>query len=97
MKGFILANVTIEHNPSEARLAELGVSKWPTWSKEVSVFPFEFNSRETAYILEGECTLTPTDGSAPINFTVGDLLVFPEGLEVTWEVKKALKKHYKHG
>jgi uncharacterized cupin superfamily protein len=96
-KGFILANVTIEHNPSEARLAELGVSSWPTWSKEVSVFPFEFNARETAYILEGECTLTPTDGSTPINFTVGDLLVFPEGLEVTWKVKKALKKHYKHG
>jgi uncharacterized protein len=97
LKGFILANVSIEHNPSEARLSELGVSKWPTWSKEVSVFPFEFNARETAYILEGECVLTPDDGSAPIHFTVGDLLVFPAGLSVTWEVKTALKKHYKHG
>ncbi|ROH86871.1 DUF861 domain-containing protein [Pseudomethylobacillus aquaticus] len=92
-----MANVFIDNNPTPERLAELGVSKWPTWTKEVSVFPFEFNARETAYILEGECTLTPTDGSAAINFKAGDLLVFPAGLEVTWEVKKTLKKHYKHG
>ncbi|MEQ1602032.1 MAG: cupin domain-containing protein [Methylophilaceae bacterium] len=92
-----MANISIEHNPSEDRLKQLGVAKWPTWSKEVSVFPFEFNARETAYILEGDCTITPNDGSAAVDFTAGDLLVFPEGLSCKWEVKKALKKHYKHG
>lgn len=92
-----MADVIIEHNPSPERLAELGVSKWPTWSKEVSKFPFEFGARETAYILEGVCTLTPVDGGPVVDFKAGDLLVFPAGLKVIWEVKSALKKHYKHG
>ncbi len=92
-----MAKIVVEHNPSEARLKELGVAKWPTWSKEVSVFPFEFQARETAYILEGDCTITPNDGSEPVDFAAGDLLIFPEGLTCKWEVKKALKKHYRHG
>jgi len=92
-----MADVIIDHSPTSDHLAELGVTKWPTWSKEVSKFPFEFNARETAYIIEGECTLTPSDGSAVIHFKAGDLVTFPEGLKVIWEVKVALKKHYKHG
>ncbi len=90
------SNIIIEHNPDAVRLSELGVSQWPTWSKEVSIFPFTFDDQETAYILEGECVITPDDGSAPVSFTVGDLLVFPAGLSCTWEVKKALKKHYSY-
>lgn len=90
------SNIIIEHNPDEARLTALGVSQWSTWSKEVSVFPFEFDDQETAYILEGECVITPNDGSAPVNFAAGDLVVFPAGLSCIWEVKKALKKHYSY-
>ncbi|HIG07638.1 MAG TPA: DUF861 domain-containing protein, partial [Methylococcaceae bacterium] len=29
-------------------------------------------------------------------FKAGDLVVFPLGYKGTWEVKKALKKRYKH-
>jgi hypothetical protein len=90
------SNIIIEHNPDAARLSELGVSKWPTWSKEVSVFPFEFDDQETAYILEGECVITPNDGSTPVTFAAGDLVIFPAGLSCMWEVKKALKKHYSY-
>lgn len=90
------SNIIIEHNPDAARLSELGVSTWPTWEKEVSVFPFEFDEQETAYILEGECVITPNDGSAPVNFAAGDLVVFPAGLSCSWEVKKVLKKHYSY-
>ena len=30
-------------------------------------------------------------------FRAGDYVVFPEGLECTWEVKKTIRKHYKLG
>jgi len=88
--------ITVDSNPSEAKLNELGVANWPTWEKEVSVFPWEFVSTETAFILEGECVMTPNDGSEATTFKAGDLVVFPLGYEGKWEVKKALKKHYQH-
>lgn len=92
-----MSKITVDSNPSEETLNELGVADWPTWEKEVSIFPWSFQDKETAFILEGECVMTPDDGSEAVTFTVGDLVVFPRGLNCTWEVKKALKKHYKHG
>lgn len=94
--GIYMKEITVNSNPSEALLKEMGVVHWPTWEKEVSVFPWEFVTTETALVLEGECTLTPADGSAPTTFKAGDLVVFPIGYKGTWEVSKAFKKHYKH-
>ena len=31
--------IKIEHQPTQERLNELGVSKWEIWKKEVSKFP----------------------------------------------------------
>lgn len=86
-------NIAIERNPDNTRLQNLGVSTWPTWSKEVSVFPWYFHEQEIAYILEGECVITP-EGGQPVTFGKGDLVTFPAGLNVSWEVKKPLHKHY---
>ncbi|MGZ8947110.1 MAG: cupin domain-containing protein [Methylococcaceae bacterium] len=72
-----MTSIIIEHNPDATRLSELGVSKWPTWSKEVSVFPFTFDDQETAYVLEGECVITPDSGGKPVHFGAGDLLFSP--------------------
>jgi uncharacterized protein len=80
--------------PDAAKLAALGVKSWPTWSKEVSTFPWSYSSQEIAYILEGEVTVTPKNGGIPVSFGVGDLVTFPEGLSCVWDVKKALRKHY---
>jgi len=79
--------------PSESRSRELGVKGWPTWSKEVSTFPWQYDSQEVAYILEGEVTVTPDDGE-PVSFGAGELVTFPKGLSCVWNVKKTLKKHY---
>ena len=49
-----MSQITIEHNPSEERLKELGVARWSIWEKEVSKFPIDFDEKETAYVLEGE-------------------------------------------
>lgn len=87
-------NITVENNPSQAQIQTLGVSKWPTWQKEVSVFSWVFPEQEIAYILEGECVITPENGT-PVNFGKGDLVTFPAGMVCSWEVKKPLHKHYK--
>jgi uncharacterized cupin superfamily protein len=91
-----MKEITVDSNPSEALLKKMSVSHWPTWEKEVSVFEWEFVTTETAFILEGECEMTPADGSPSTTFKAGDLVVFPLGYKGTWEVKKTLKKCYKH-
>lgn len=91
-----MKEITVDSNPSAARLKEMGVAHWPIWEKEVSVFPWQFVTTETAYILEGECVMTPADGGPSTTFKAGDLVVFPLGYKGTWEVKKALKKQFKH-
>ena len=88
-----LNNIKVEKNPAQSRLDVLNVTKWPTWQKEISVFPWTFHEQEIAYILEGECVITPTNGTS-VTFGKGDLVTFPAGLSANWEVKKALHKHY---
>lgn len=87
-------SIQVEHSPSTSKLETLGVSKWATWKKEVSVFPWVFPEQEIAYILEGECVITP-EGGTPVSFGKGDLVTFPAGLKASWEVKQPLHKHYK--
>ena len=88
-----MSQITIEHDPSEERLKELGVADWPIWEKEISKFPIDFDETETAYVLEGEIIVTPA-GCEPVRIVPGDLVVFPEGLDSQWEVIKPLRKHY---
>lgn len=88
--------IVVEHSPSPDRLKSLGVSAWPTWSKEVSEFPWTYSDQEVAYILEGEVTVTP-DGGEPVSFGKGDLVTFPSGMSCTWNVRKPLRKHYQFG
>ncbi|MEQ1635060.1 MAG: cupin domain-containing protein [Methylococcales bacterium] len=90
-----MSKITIEHNPSEERLKQLGVSGWAIWEKEVSKFPIDFDETESAYILEGEILVTPK-GEAPVRIVVGDLVSFHAGLDSQWEVVKPLRKHYSY-
>jgi uncharacterized protein len=85
--------ITVENKPAQNRLDTLNVTKWPTWQKEISTFDWTFHEQEIAYILEGECVITPKDG-APVSFGKGDLVTFPAGLKASWQVIKPLHKHY---
>lgn len=91
-----MSKITVEHNPDSSRLDALGVSSWPTWSKEVSTFPWTYSDQEVAYVLEGEVVVTPKGGD-PVKFGKGDLVTFPAGMACTWEVKQPLRKHYRFG
>ena len=46
-----MSKITVEHNPSEERLKELGVAQWEIWEKEVSKFPIDFDETEYAYVM----------------------------------------------
>ena len=90
-----MSQITIEHNPSQERLQELGVADWPIWENEVSEFTIDFDETETAYVLEGEIIVTPVGGE-PVRILPGDLVVFPAGMDSHWEVVQPLRKHYSY-
>jgi len=92
----LLSKITVEHNPSKERLKELGISKWPIWTKEVSEFPWNYDEKETCYFLEGDVIIRP-DNASQVQIGKGDLVVFPEGISCTWRILKNVKKHYKFG
>ena len=77
-----MSQITIEHNPAPAKLEVMGVFDWPIWTKEVSTFPWTYDSAETCYFLEGNVIVTP-EGSDPVQMGEGDLVTFPAGLSCT--------------
>lgn len=81
--------------PVDDELENSDILNWPVWQCEESVFDWTYNDKETCYLLEGEVSVK-TD-SETVSFAAGDIVVFPAGLSCVWEVKKAVKKHYKFG
>lgn len=81
--------------PTEEELKKLGVKDWGIWTKEVSEFDWYYDDKETCYVLEGEVEVETDDGT--VEFSKGDLVTFPKGLECVWKVKKPIKKHFKFG
>jgi hypothetical protein len=67
----------------------------PIWTCEVKTFPYHYDDTETCLIIEGEVTVT--SASEVVSFGPGDYVVFPKGLDCTWDVKKPVRKHYKFG
>jgi len=88
--------VVVTHNPSAELIDKLGCHSWPIWQKEPSMFPWGYQEKETCLILDGKVTITPKNGE-PVTFGQGDLVVFPQGLECTWDVRETVRKHYKFG
>jgi uncharacterized cupin superfamily protein len=89
-----MAEIKVERHPPEARLKELGVRTWPIWTKEVSEFPWTYDTQEICYFLEGEVEVIP-EGGEPVRVGQGDLVTFPAGLSCTWKVTKPVRKHYR--
>ncbi|CAK8996414.1 Uncharacterized protein SCF082_LOCUS4773 [Durusdinium trenchii] len=52
--------IKVEKMSKEEADKKFGVSSWPTWGCGVSKFDWDYSGTETAYILEGEATVTPT-------------------------------------
>ncbi len=91
-----MSEIKVERTPSKETLDELGVSRWDIWEKEVSTFPWTYDEREVCYLLEGHVVVTP-DGGEPVEIGKGDLVTFPKGMSCTWEIRGAVRKHYRFG
>jgi hypothetical protein len=91
------------HKATEAELKKLGCKNWPIWTCGVSTFPWHYDEKETCYILAGKVTVTvqsdsPQAGAGQtVSFGPGDLVIFPQGLDVTWDVSEPVRKHYRFG
>ena len=89
--------IKVEKMSKEEADKKFGVSSWPTWGCDVSKFDWQYSGTETAYILEGEVTVTPTGEWADVDeaeIEAGDLVTFPDGMTCVWDVKKPINKHY---
>ena len=68
---------------------------WPIWTRQASTFDWAYTEQETCLLLEGKVTVS--DGKDSVSFGPGDLVVFPQDLECTWQVREPVKKHYNFG
>jgi uncharacterized cupin superfamily protein len=68
---------------------------WPIWKCQPSTFDWSYTEKETCLLIEGKVTVT--DGKESVSFGPGDLVIFPQDLECTWQVAEAVKKHYNFG
>jgi hypothetical protein len=78
--------------PDEAMLQDQGVRNWPIWECAPSTFDWHYDQTESCYILEGEIRVKTAEQEVAIG--PGDFVTFPKGLDCTWIVAKAVRKHY---
>ncbi|XP_030550792.1 uncharacterized protein LOC115755503 [Rhodamnia argentea] len=86
--------VKIEKSPPQSKLDELGVANWPKWGCGPSKFPWTFESTETMYLLEGKVIVYIDGHDGSFEIGGGDLVVFPKGMKIVWDVVEAVNKHY---
>ena len=79
--------------PTEKERQE--AESWPTWEKEESKFPWEYDEQETCLISEGKALIKTPEGT--IELGAGDYVGLPKGLKCTGEIKKKIRKHYNFG
>jgi len=88
--------IQIIRHADDADLSKRGITGWPIWEKEVSTFPWHYDSEETCYFLAGDVIVTP-GGGTPVSMGKGDIAIFPAGMSCTWEIRQAVRKHYRFG
>ncbi|XVF42378.1 hypothetical protein PTKIN_Ptkin01aG0357400 [Pterospermum kingtungense] len=88
-------SITVENNPSDSRLSELGIKSWPKWGCPPGKYLLKFDAEETCYLLKGKVKVYPKGSSEFVEFGAGDLVTIPQGLSCTWDVSVAIDKHYK--
>ena len=77
---------------SPQEIEKRGILKWPIWTKEVSRFNHLYDGDEECLFLEGDVVIETKEG----NFSIrpGDFVIFKDGLDCVWNIKKPVKKHY---
>ncbi|KAE8646737.1 uncharacterized protein LOC101208389 [Cucumis sativus] len=98
--------IIVERNPSQAKLSQLNIHRWPKWGCSAGKYQLKFEAEETCYLVKGKVKAYPKgiDSSSSsssscceeyIEFGAGDLVIIPKGLSCTWDVSVAVDKFYK--
>lgn len=77
---------------SEQEISDRGIREWPIWTKEISRFGYTYDGDEECLFIEGEVIIETRDGN--FNIGPGDFVVFRNGLDCVWDVRKPVKKYY---
>ncbi|KAL8230985.1 hypothetical protein R6Q57_000763 [Mikania cordata] len=88
------SGIKIVKNPPESKLTDLGVRSWPKWGCPPSKFPWTYSAKETCYLLKGKVKVYPEGSDEGVEIGAGDLVVFPKGMNCTWDVSETVDKHY---
>jgi uncharacterized protein len=81
----------IVKKPTDEEKAEMESEE--IWEKEISEFPWHYDSQETCLLIEGDVTVKTDDGE--VSFGAGDYVIFPKDLDCQWQIKSPVKKYYK--
>ncbi|CAN1184769.1 hypothetical protein LINPERPRIM_LOCUS39337 [Linum perenne] len=91
--------ITVDRNPSEAKLNQLNIKCWPKWGCSPGKYQLKFDAEETCYLVKGKVKVYPKGGEQSsaehVEFGAGDLVVIPKGMSCTWDVSVAVDKYYK--
>ena len=68
------------------------IKEWPIWEKEVSRFPWTYDSVEECLIIEGKI-IVETDHET-VELRAGDFVTFPGKLNCVWDIKEPVRKYY---
>lgn len=85
--------IKVESDLTENELDSRGVYQWGIWEKEISEFPWTYDTEEVCYLLDGEVDVTP-DGGQTIQIKAGDFVTFPAGMSCYWKISSPIKKHF---
>ncbi|KAL9660134.1 hypothetical protein QQ045_024945 [Rhodiola kirilowii] len=70
--------------------------KWAgaLWEGGPSKFPWTFTATETMYLLKGKVKVECEGHEGQFEIGAGDLVVFPNGMKVTWYIIEPVEKHF---
>jgi uncharacterized protein len=77
---------------SPLEIKSRGIESWPIWEKEISRFPWTYDSYEECLILGGGVNVETSEGV--FNIKAGDFVIFEKGLKCVWDIKSPIRKHY---
>ena len=77
------------------KLEILNVDDWPIAQEEVGQFEKYYIQSELNYILEGAGSVSA--GNETVHFEVGDLVTVMPETTCTWNITKAIRRHYSNG
>jgi uncharacterized cupin superfamily protein len=88
-----MSGIIIEHHIDDKKREDLKVVTWPLWAMEPTTYTKKYEMPESVYVEDGLAILTGEDLS-PAELNQGCLITIPAGVELTWEIRKTLKKRY---